>query len=697
MARACQFCRRRKIKCNAEKPECGTCRSSNRTCVYYDAPPKPRPSASIINTLQQEKSALERALTQLKAASVEQREILLNGLTIAGGKVLLSENFHSPGSGGDVELLASRGYMPSLGPRTKESVNENDETSDEDDDDDDDDDYDNPNFLSVDETCQARVYGATSSLPVSSPARPTLMGHNNVAQAYRDQLIASAAIGRQREHHLRTLSTIRGVPAEVALHLLDLHWNRQHHTFLLTYRPAFSRELVDGGPYCTDFLLNAVFACASKFSERISLRSDPSDPESAGQQFFSHCDTLLHRDSLLTQSSIPTVIGLLMLGSTFNARGSTTKGWLYTGYAIRMVYDLGLHLDSEIHRSNAEEVEIRRRVFWGAFICEKLQSLYLGRPVFIQLRDANVSLDFMDVFEELEPWAPYTDPTINASDPPLYAAVRPPLTYSVSVFQQFCTLSKIMTKIINKIYPVGPTARKMLSHRRNIHRLLCTWYHDLPPHLKYEPWTNTPERPAAVTPHLTILHMVYYCLVILLHRPFISHRGTEVATVSTSSWKKCSTAARNITNLALSYRATYPLRKSSYLLSYAVYVACTIHVHNAAPPGKNPVGADLSLLEASLKCLDELAIPNSGVADTTRIIRSLMRNKGIQETPASFSDPQLLGSNDIDTSWQLFEDSPATEELNTMRSFSDFDVPGQDLLFGFMDDNFSISSFMPQG
>ncbi|KAI1490521.1 fungal-specific transcription factor domain-containing protein [Biscogniauxia mediterranea] len=624
MARACQFCRRRKIKCDAEKPECSTCRSSNRTCVYCDAPPKPRPSASMISSLQREKSALERVLTQLKTSSVEQRDIMLNALTVVDGKVdgkaMLLENFPSPACGADAEPVA----------------NGHDESSD-------DDDYGTPNFLSVGEIGQTSVHGPSSSPRVNRPTRSTSIGHGNASQACRDQLIANAAIGRQREHHLRTLSTIRGVPADLALHLLDLHWNRQHHTFLLTYRPTFMRELVDGGPYCSDFLLNAVFACASKYSERIDTRSDPTDPESAGQQFFSHCDMLLQRDSLLTRSSIPTVIGLLMLGSTFNARGSTTKAWLYTGYAIRMVYDLGLHLDSEVNEFNAEEIEIRRRVFWGAFICEKLQSLYLGRPVFIQLRDAHVSWDFMDVFEELEPWVPYTDPTINTSDPPLHAAVRPPLTYSVSVFQQFCALSKIMTKIINKVYFVGVTTRKTITQRQHIHDLLCTWYRDLPSHLKYEPWTNTPERPAAVTPHLIILHMVYYLLVILLHRPFRSHKDTEVTAVSANSWKKCTTAARNITNLALSYRATYPLRKSSYLLSYAVYVACTIHVHNAASPGKSTVGADLSLLEASLRCLDELAVPNSGVADTTRIIRSLMRSKGVQETPGINTGPYRNG------------------------------------------------------
>jgi hypothetical protein len=134
------------------------------------------------------------------------------------------------------------------------------------------------------------------------------------------------------------------------------------------------------------------------------VHSNPTDPETAGQHFFSRCDELLLGEGLIIQPNIPTVIALVMLGSTFIARGMTSKGWLYTGYAMRMVYDLGLHVDSqEVNKHNFEEIEIRRRVFWGAFACEKLQSLYLGRPPTIWLQDLHVSQDFMDTFEELEP------------------------------------------------------------------------------------------------------------------------------------------------------------------------------------------------------------------------------------------------------------------------------------------------------
>lgn len=62
---------------------------------------------------------------------------------------------------------------------------------------------------------------------------------------------------------------------------------------------------------------------------------------------------------------------------------------------IRMIINLGLHVDinqapNSKKKRTLEDIEIRKRVFWGAFISEKLQSLYLGRPIFIHKRDVHV-------------------------------------------------------------------------------------------------------------------------------------------------------------------------------------------------------------------------------------------------------------------------------------------------------------------
>ena len=60
-----------------------------------------------------------------------------------------------------------------------------------------------------------------------------------------------------------------------------------------------------------------------------------------------------------------------------------------------MIINLGLHveagkLSAARDQRTVEEIETTRRLFWGAYVSEKLQSLYLGRPIFLRKMDCHV-------------------------------------------------------------------------------------------------------------------------------------------------------------------------------------------------------------------------------------------------------------------------------------------------------------------
>jgi hypothetical protein len=52
--------------------------------------------------------------------------------------------------------------------------------------------------------------------------------------------------------------------------------------------------------------------------------------------------------------------------------------------ALRLVFDLGLHLDIKGHSSASDlsprEAGLRSTTFWGSFVLDRLWSLYVGRP-----------------------------------------------------------------------------------------------------------------------------------------------------------------------------------------------------------------------------------------------------------------------------------------------------------------------------
>lgn len=161
-----------------------------------------------------------------------------------------------------------------------------------------------------------------------------------------------------------------GVDPDLGMHLLDLHWNRQHHAFLVTYRPAFMRDMACNGPYYSKLLLNAIYFGASKFSSRPEVRRNPDDVRTAGWLYRERVRELL--GGALDRSDITTIQALLVMASSLFALGDErSAAWLYAGTAFRMIIDLGMHVDGSRlpnhRRFSDEDLEIRRRVFWGAF------------------------------------------------------------------------------------------------------------------------------------------------------------------------------------------------------------------------------------------------------------------------------------------------------------------------------------------
>jgi hypothetical protein len=414
-----------------------------------------------------------------------------------------------------------------------------------------------------------------------------------------------------------------GVDPELGMHLLSLHWNRQHHSFLITYRPAFMRDMATGGPYFSKLLLNAIYFGASKFSNRPEVRRDPDDVRTAGWTFRMRVKELL--GSALDRSEMTTIQALLVMTSSLFALGDErSAAWLYSGTAFRMIIDLGMHVDatalSNTRRLSDEDIEIRRRVFWGAFVVDKIQSLYQGRPASLQDFDTKVSLTFMDSYEELEHWQPfaYSDVQSYAGSP----------GYSVSTFTELCRLSLILNGILNKVYSERSSNRsseELINTLNGLDAQLKEWHESLPDFLRFssEGIQTTPP------PHVLSLLALYNVLLILLHRPFVAegHLHTTDQSVAISSFTTCTTAASRIMRLLQAYDHAYSIRRAPYLISYATYVAATIHVRVAAQrEGGSRAHAKL---RACIDIFQKNQETNWAVRRAKKVILNLMDRMGV--------------------------------------------------------------------
>lgn len=133
-----------------------------------------------------------------------------------------------------------------------------------------------------------------------------------------------------------------------------------------------------GGPCYSPFLLIVMLSHAARFDS-------PKTSETLISKARLLLGTEIHRPS-----SVPTAQALLQLSARDLAYGSTSQAWLYSGMAFRMVSDLGLHHStvnvSSLGHLSAEDLEIRRRLFWSCYFWDKAISLYFGRtPVLLEL------------------------------------------------------------------------------------------------------------------------------------------------------------------------------------------------------------------------------------------------------------------------------------------------------------------------
>lgn len=95
---------------------------------------------------------------------------------------------------------------------------------------------------------------------------------------------------------------------------------------------------------------------------------------------------------------------------------------------------------------------MKRRIYWGAFVDDKLQSLFLSQPFAMHECTGNATHVYLDSFEEMEDWTPY----INHAQPvnvivPLYRGRQ---SRAISTFQSLLQSCKIIGYIIDAFYSV---------------------------------------------------------------------------------------------------------------------------------------------------------------------------------------------------------------------------------------------------
>jgi hypothetical protein len=194
--------------------------------------------------------------------------------------------------------------------------------------------------------------------------------------------------------------------------------------------------------------------------------------------------------------------------------------WPRTGIAFRMAQDLGFQNDpmhwvpQDSSLITSEDVEVRRRIYWGCYISDKQISLILGRPVQLAFDSAEVDLlefipwELTTLFftlklanrvsdgPEMEHWRPagFFD---DASD------IRNPS--NIPYLREQIHLYRIVENMMATIFsPRTPRTQRDVSTCQavldNLNLELLKWRDSLPPFAKWNKWA-----PGVITPAVATL------------------------------------------------------------------------------------------------------------------------------------------------------------------------------------------------
>lgn len=537
----CSACRRRKSKCDGASPSCSACVASASTCQYEKAP-----SIAYVRTLQARIRELER-----KGRG--------DGETSPSTPSFASSTFSN--QGGD--------------------------------------------SISLDALGDVSYHNETSAIHEDLPPTPTQPLHTGsffsttaAEERYeseiRDRLVANAAAQKGLEMtNLDASHSLADLPKDLTITLLQLHWSWLHPSFLFVYRPTFTRDMPllargdRSATYCSSTLIKVLYAHSCRF---IRAPETVWDSESSGETFSELTDRLMSEAKALlametlNPPSIPTIQALLQQSARDVACGRSSSAWLYSGMAFRMAIDIGLHVSPDQLKRystslSAEDIEIRKRLFWSLYAWDKHISLYLGRMPNFVMGAENVSLKFLDDFTDRDPWVPFYGSDPKAAELPRY----PPTSgHVVSCFTELCKLCKILTRVMLELYSSQSTDHtKSLSESRaaafvKIKKELHDWYSSLPSFL-FIPPNNIPQ--LSPPPHIASLNLMYHNSLILLHRSNVASGQVSLSTAIQQSWRTCQEATTAIYNLLKMYISTFGFHHITYMNSYCTYMAATTAVY----------------------------------------------------------------------------------------------------------------------
>ncbi|OCF34544.1 hypothetical protein I317_03618 [Kwoniella heveanensis CBS 569] len=663
-SRACDECRKRKIRCDGADPQCSVCKKRNLRCQYNDED-KRKTNIEHMENLNQRMDRFEKMLSDiLKAnAPATSNTSALNGLGTSPGNTSnitdASPSQVSAQAGpsrlransqitSDIDLFNAAPLpsahsdfsQSSMAPPDASPVNSNRFRNLEGG-------HDHDRLQRMEEGSGSLIqYGPTSLWTCASP-RPRQASH-------------TTARGMQIGDWV---DWSRNLPSSLditrPIHDLALEYFAANYALWCSVvdMPAFLDDLitcnliqgVDRGhsspPIRTAHYSPLLHCCVLYLGLHLIKHEHPGLFIKYENVFLSHCSKLLPLECDQTALSSLRAYGLFSVCAHYNRTSvasiggdkarfgdrQNATGYLYSGIAVAGVHALGLNLDcqSYVIRGQITEAERHDRIstFWTIYVQDVFRALANGRQPMLP-EATSVPLPQIDPVADQVPWKAPSAP-LTATQPTMPGmSVHGLRSMRSTSFHWTVKLAIICREILDKLY--GPNSRggRDLDSAGGLLRQLEGWYSQLPLH----PADATP------LPHTIHLHAQYHLCVIFVLRPY--YRSSSPAWAS-----KCDQAAMSILTLLHRLENVHGIQHCHHSFINIIFGAATIFLMRSVDPSdKVRAAADTQRFNECVEMMSKLSSTWSEATMSEYILRALQKEFHVPDPSTPFGATQGLSA-----------------------------------------------------
>ncbi|KAJ7587342.1 fungal-specific transcription factor domain-containing protein [Mycena floridula] len=554
--RACDICRRKKVRCDGPQTadnRCSNCTAYNLECTYVEAAKKRGPPKGYVESLENRLEKMERLLRQIMPEADYTKEVGRNTLVWNPAE---KKNARAASASASASSKSSEIYSPGIPPYDAVNIattairqmgsdtpaaGEGPPMDNED-----------IAALTLADTLQRmsldheyRFFGKSSGAMLVQTAL-------DIKKEYGGDWSNSSArradfwLPRPWEQNVSAIeqNAVYTFPEDdLIISLVNLYFRYINIYYPLLHRGTFEAAVRDKLHLENEvFAANLLLVCAagSRWSDDPRCLLPGIDSQhSNGWKWFSQVQ--LVRKSLLQPPSLGDLQFYCLSVMFLQCTSAPQACWTMIGIGIRLAQDVGAHRRKNRQTPMTIDDELWKRAWWVLVCLDRNSSSAMGRPCAIQDEDFDLDLPIECDDEYWE----HPDPALAFKQPPGQPS-------RIAYFILSIKLMKLLAFSLRTIYSINKSKilLGLVGHQWEQHIVaeidsaLNKWIDSVPDHLRWDP---NRENPIFFDQSVT-LYASYYHLQILIHRPFIPS-PRKPSPLTFPSLAICTNAARSCSHV----------------------------------------------------------------------------------------------------------------------------------------------------